>query len=81
MKLSIVVQLIDVTLIPMHQVMWNKLPKNTILQETDGGFKNELYNSKVNSYKKRNLHPAHSDFARCTMCEHCLRLLVTGHIL
>ena len=34
---------------------WNKLPKNVILQETHGEFKNEFYKSKLSSHKESTL--------------------------
>ena len=36
--------------------VWNRLPKNIILQETHGEFKNEFYNFKLSSYKESTLN-------------------------
>ena len=41
---------------------WNKLPKNVILQETHGEFKNEFYKSKLSSYKESTLNFAPNMF-------------------
>ena len=36
--------------------VWNSLPRNVILQETHGEFKNEFYGFKMSSYKKSTLN-------------------------
>ena len=41
---------------------WNKLPKNVILQETHGEFKNEFYKAKLSSYKESTLNFAPNMF-------------------
>ena len=63
---------------------WNKLPKNVILQETHGAFKNEFYKSKLSSYKESTFNfapnmfysipPAHSDLPQCTVHAACVSL-------
>ena len=59
MKLNLDVQLVDVSLKANE---WNKLPKNVILQETHGEFKNEFYKSKLSSYKESTLNFAPNMF-------------------